>query len=276
MLSAEYIYKIIDIAFEEDMNYGDITTETLISEEQVSEARLIAKENGLICGIEVFKQVFKKLDANMQFDFKIVEGEYVESGTLLGIIKGKTSSILKAERTALNLLQRMSGISTLTYKMSQEIKEYKAKVVDTRKTTVGLRQLEKYAVKVGGGSNHRFNLSDSILIKDNHIQAVGSIIKAINIAKKNIPHTMKIEVEVETLEQLEEALRAKADIIMLDNMDIDTMTKAVKITNGKAILEASGNVSLESIKKIAITGVDIISCGALTHSVKAIDISLKF
>ena len=276
MLNTFYIDEIIKKAFEEDMNYGDITTEALIPNNQISEGKLIAKEKGVLAGQEVFQRAFHILDEKMSVVFIVNEGDVVEAGTLIAIIKGKTKTMLKVERTALNLIQRMSGIATMTYQMVSQVVETNTRIVDTRKTTAGLRALEKYAVRVGGGYNHRFNLSDAVLIKDNHIKAVGSITKAIQTAKDKIPHCMKIEVEVEDLEQLQEAIEAGADIIMLDNMSIEQMKQAVEINAGRTILEASGNVSLSNVKEIASVGVDIISCGALTHSVKAMDISLRF
>lgn len=276
MFNQFHMDRLIEMALTEDMNNGDITTEILIDKNQKSQGKFIAKEDGVIAGLEIVQRVFEKLDPQISFKTYKSDGELVHKQEVFAEIEGPTRAILSGERTALNLLQRLSGIATKTRLLVEEVKETKAKITDTRKTTAGLRVFEKYAVRVGGGVNHRFNLSESVLIKDNHIQAVGSIQKAIEKARENIPHTMKIEVEVETLEQLQEALEAKADIIMLDNMDISTMREAVLITDGKAILEASGNVSREKVKEIAQTGVDIISCGALTHSVKALDISLRF
>lgn len=260
----------------EDMNNGDITTDSLIDEDSVSIAEIIAKENGIIAGLELVKRVFLLLDAGIIFEKSVEDGASLHKGDIIARITGKTKNILKGERLALNLLQRMSGIATETAKYVEALRGFNARLVDTRKTTPGLRTLEKYAVRLGGGHNHRFNLSEAVLIKDNHIQASGSIKEAIKRARKNIPHTMKIEIEVETLEQFEEALNNKADIILLDNMDTSTMKKAVSMNDGKAILEASGNIGLKNLKEIAETGVDVISVGAITHSVKAMDISLKF
>ncbi|WP_058485647.1 carboxylating nicotinate-nucleotide diphosphorylase [Defluviitalea phaphyphila] len=276
MLSKIYIDSIIKRALLEDMNYGDITTDTLISPSQISKGNFIAKEDGVIAGIEVAKRVFKFFDDTIEFEIYKKDGSFVKKGEIIACIEGKTASILKCERTALNLLQRLSGIATMTRNLVKEVEDTKVRIVDTRKTIPGLRVLEKYAVTMGGGYNHRFNLSDGVLIKDNHIFAVGGIKEAINKIRNKIPHTMKIEIEVENLEQLKEALDAKADIIMLDNMSLDMMREAVKINNGRALLEASGNITVENVRDIAKTGVDIISCGALTHSVKALDISLKF
>lgn len=264
----------------EDMNNGDITTDSLIAEEAVSSGEFIAKENGVIAGLEVMKRVFFLLDPGIVIDNRVNEGDRVKKGDILAVIQGKTKNILKGERLALNLVQRMSGIATETAKYVERLQgldtNARARLVDTRKTTPGLRMLEKYAVRLGGGSNHRYNLSEAVLIKDNHLKACGGIGKAIERAKKSIPHTMKIEVEVETLEQLEEAINSGADIILLDNMDDELIREAVLRNNGRAILEASGNINLTNVRQIAETGVDIISVGAITHSVRVLDISLKF
>lgn len=276
MINAFEIDKIILTGLKEDMPFGDITTDNLIDDNLKSEALLIAKDTGIIAGIDVAKRVFEIMDKKVVFDKRIEDGQRVKNGDIIAQIKGNTKALLKAERTALNLLQRLSGIATKTDILCEKIKGTNAKVVDTRKTTLGLRSLEKYAVKIGGGHNHRFSLSDGVMLKDNHIKAAGGIKEAIQKIKKYIPHTIKVEVETETLEQVREALEAGADIIMLDNMGVDNMKKAVKIISGRAISEASGNVNLDSIFEIAKTGVDIISVGALTHSVSAFDISMKF
>lgn len=276
MVLQHKIDEIIIKALEEDMNYGDITTDTLISDDQKSNAILIAKDKGIIAGCEVFSRVFYLMDKEVVIDFHRKDGDLVEQKDIIAHISGPTKSILKCERTALNIIQKLSGIATMTYSFVNNTNNMPVRIVDTRKTTPGLRALEKYAVRVGGGYNHRFNLSDAVMIKDNHIKAVGSIKKAVEIAKAKIPHTMKVEIEVENLDGLKEALNAEADIIMLDNMTINMMKEAVSIAKGKAILEASGNVDLDRVKEIAETGVDIISVGALTHSVKAMDISMKF
>lgn len=276
MLNAFEIDKIILAGLKEDMPFGDITTDNLIDEASQSEAVLIAKDTGVIAGIDIAKRVFEILDKNVVFKKKIVDGERVKSGDIIAEIKGNTRALLKGERTALNLLQHLSGIATKTMNLCDKIKGTKSKVVDTRKTTLGLRALEKYAVRVGGGNNHRFSLSDGVMIKDNHIKAAGGIKEAVKKIREKIPHTIKIEVETETLEQVKEALEAGADIIMLDNMGGDKIKKAVKIVSGKAVIEASGNVDSDSISAIAEAGVDIISVGSLTHSVSAFDISMKF
>ena len=275
MLNKHIVSKIIENALLEDMNYGDITTDSLIEDSVIGEAIITTKENGIIAGLSVAEMVFKILDQEITFVPKVKDGSEVSKGDDIAIIKGSLKNIIKGERTALNFLQRLSGIATLSRRYADVVKNYPAKVVDTRKTTPGLRALEKYAVKMGGCYNHRFNLSDTVLIKDNHIKAVGGISQAIEKCRINIPHTVKIEIEVETIEQLMEALVAKADIILLDNMDIETMKKAFEITAGRAILEASGNISEEKLEDIAAIGIDIISVGALTHSVKAMDISLN-
>jgi nicotinate-nucleotide pyrophosphorylase (carboxylating) len=259
----------------EDMTSGDITTDSLIDEESFSKGEFIAKEDGIIAGLEIMKRVFFIVDAGIIIDCRVKDGDRVKKGEVLAVIKGKAHYILKGERVALNLLQKMSGIATETAKYADALQGLKTRMVDTRKTTPGLRILEKYAVRVGGGYNHRFNLSEGVLIKDNHIKAIGSIQKAVEKVKGNVPHTMKIEIEVETLEQLEEALNSGADIIMLDNMSLEMMREAVLRNKGRAILEASGNVNLARVRQIGETGVDIISVGAVTHSVKALDISLK-
>ncbi|HPD00453.1 MAG TPA: carboxylating nicotinate-nucleotide diphosphorylase [Acetivibrio sp.] len=267
--------RIIMNALKEDIPSGDITTDNIIDEASESEAVLISKAEGVIAGLDVAKRVFMLLDDKIVFEKKVDEGQRVKYGDTIAVIKGNTRAILKAERTALNLLQRLSGIATATRKLVDRIEGLHAKVVDTRKTTPGLRILEKYAVRVGGGYNHRFSLSDGVLIKDNHIKAAGGIKNAIERVREKIPHTLKIEVETETIEQVLEAIDGKADIIMFDNMGLDKMREAVKIINGKIITEASGNVTLDTIYDIASTGVDIISVGGLTHSVHSFDISMK-
>ncbi|MCY6957265.1 carboxylating nicotinate-nucleotide diphosphorylase [Clostridium brassicae] len=268
------IDKVLINALKEDSLYGDITTDSVIGEDSTCCVDLIAKENGLIAGIEVFKRVFQIL-GNVNIDLFVDDGSAVEKSQIIGVIKGNTRNILTGERLALNLLQKMSGIATITKSFVDELKGTKTKLLDTRKTTPNLRMLEKYAVKIGGGVNHRSSLSDGILIKDNHISAAGGIKNAVSLVKNNVSFVRKIEVEVETINQVYEALEAEADIIMLDNMDIETMTKAVKIINKRAIIEASGNVNLSTVKSIANTGVDYISTSKITHSAKALDISMK-
>lgn len=276
MIAKDIVIDFIKRSFQEDVGTGDITTISTIHEGTQISGRFIAKETGIICGLIIAGEVFKYADENIKFLCNYKDGDEVKKGDIIATIEGDAIPILTGERLALNLMQRMSGIATNTHFAVKQIEGYNAKITDTRKTTPGLRVFEKYAVKAGGGSNHRFNLADGILIKDNHIKAAGSIANAVEAAKNNAPHTLKIEVEVESIKQLQEALDAGADIIMLDNMDNETMTKAVETANKRVILEASGNMGEKDLKEVAKTGVDVISIGALTHSVKALDISLKF
>lgn len=265
---------IIKNALNEDMQYGDITTESIVGSGQKAIVDLIAKEDGIIAGVEIFKRVFYILrDAEVLF--YVQDGDEIKKGDKLAEISGNTKTLLSGERVALNFLQRMSGIATLTKNFLQKLEGTDVKLLDTRKTTPNMRIFEKYAVKIGGGTNHRFGLNDGVLIKDNHIDAAGGIKNAIDLVRKNAPFVRKIEVEVETLTQLKEALECSADIIMLDNMDIETLKTSVEIINGKAQIEASGNVTLDTIDSIAKTGVNFISTGALTHSFKVLDLSIK-
>ena len=270
------IDEIIINALKEDIGTGDITTNTTIPEDKTAFGRFIAVEDGIICGLDVCERVFKILDENIEFTPNKKDGESVAQGEIIAAVAGNARNVLTAERTALNILQRMSGIATQTAKAVEQVAGTKAKIADTRKTTPGLRVLEKYAVKIGGGTNHRFNLADGILIKDNHIVAAGGIINAVERARANAPHTLKIEVECETMKNVGDAITAKADIIMLDNMSNEDMKKAVDFINGRAVTEASGNMGDKDSRAVAETGVDIISIGALTHSVRSLDISLKF
>ena len=274
-LLQSYVDNIITTALNEDINYIDVTTDYLIDDNSVSEAYYIAKDNGVLCGIEIAKRVFEILDESIVFDIKIKDGEEVKKGDIIAEMKGSTKNLLKGERTALNLLQHLSGIASATNRCVKLVEGTNARITDTRKTLPGLRALQKYAVTVGGGKNHRFNLSDGAMLKDNHIDAGGGITKAITALREKIGHMVKIEVEVRNLDELREALDAKADIIMLDNMSYADMKKAVEITDGRALLEASGNVTEENIRETAETGVDIISLGALTHSVRCFDISMR-
>lgn len=276
MLDNLYMDELILAALKEDIPLGDITTDNIIAPGSRSGAVLLAKQDAVIAGLDVFERVFKLLTADMAFKRKIEDGQQVKKGDIFLEFEGNTSAMLRGERTALNFLQHLSGIATKTFEFSSKIKDMPVRVVDTRKTVPGLRYLAKYAVKMGGGQNHRLCLSDGVLIKDNHIKAAGGIKSAIHQVRGRIPHTIKIEVETETLDQVAEALEGGADIIMLDNMSPDLMKQAVKLINKRAVVEASGNVSLESVYTIAATGVDIISVGELTHSVKAVDISMKF
>lgn len=262
-------------ALKEDMPLGDITTDNLIAPNAATKASLLAKQPGIIAGLDVAERVFKLLDKDVSFRRKIEDGVEVQEGDIIAEIEGNTRALLKGERTALNLLQRLSGIATKTHEFVKKVEGLPVKIVDTRKTTPGLRYLEKYAVKVGGGSNHRFCLSDGVLIKDNHIAAAGGIKKAVELARNSIPHTIKIEVEVENLEMVQEALESGADIIMLDNMSLEQMREAVAVINKRAVVEASGNVNMNTVYDIANTGVDIISVGSITHSVSAFDISMR-
>lgn len=259
---------------QEDIGFGDVTTMSTIPEEAQGVGILYAKEAGVIAGLPVAQLVFETVDPALSFTALVKEGARVEKGEQIAEVSGSVRSILSGERLALNLLQRLSGIATRTSQYAQAVAGTKARVVDTRKTTPGLRMLEKYAVRVGGGHNHRYALYDAVMIKDNHIKGAGGIAQAVAAARAAIPHTMTIEVETETLDQVQEALDAGADIIMLDNMPLDEMKQAVALIGGRAVVEASGGVTLETIRAIAETGVDVISVGALTHSVKALDISL--
>ncbi|WP_010279331.1 carboxylating nicotinate-nucleotide diphosphorylase [Paenibacillus senegalensis] len=261
----------------EDIGSGDVTTEATIPVESQSVGILHVKESGYIAGLPVAEEVFRIVDSSLQFNAAIAEGDFAEKGTIIAKVQGATRSILTGERLALNLLQRMSGIATRTRQFVEQTTGTKARLVDTRKTTPGHRMLEKYAVKVGGGHNHRFGLYDAVMIKDNHIVGAGGIAPAIRAARAYIPHTMKIEVEVENLAQLEEALAEQPDIIMLDNMTPELMKKAVQLSKSHSphiIIEASGSINLENIRAVAETGVDVISVGRLTYSVNALDISL--
>lgn len=276
MLTNPLVTQIIAMALNEDVGTGDITTETTIPADKTAFGRFIAKESMVICGLEIAELVFHTVDKDVKFTPNCHDGDFVEKGFVIAEVSGNARNVLTGERTALNLMQRMTGIATRTSEAVKCVEGTNAKIADTRKTTPGLRVLEKYAVRVGGGSNHRFNLADGILIKDNHIAVSGGIINAVKNARASAPHTIKIEVEVENKEQLMQALEAKADIIMLDNMSNEEMAECVKIVDGRAMLEASGNMGDKDLSAVAKTGVDIISIGALTHSVKAADISLKF
>lgn len=267
--------KIIERGLLEDIGTGDITTKSIIPSNLKAKGIIKTSEEGVVAGLGIACLVFKKLDSDITFQEKIKDGTKVARGKVLAEITGPARTILKGERVALNFLQRMSGIATITSKFCQEVKDFPARIVDTRKTTPGLRILEKYAVRMGGGYNHRFGLYDAILIKDNHIAVAGGIKSAVNSVRKQISHTVKIEVEVENISQFQEALEMKVDIIMLDNMNLDTMKEAVKMAKGKVLIEASGGITLEKARKIAQTGVDLISIGALTHSVKSLDISME-
>ncbi len=274
-LTQFYIDDLIKRAITEDINYIDVTSDYLLDDDNMAEADFIAKDDGILAGIDIALRTFILIDEKIVCTSFKKDGDLIKKGDVIATVKGKTKSILKAERTSLNLLQHMSGIATMTNRCVELVKGTKASIVETRKTLPGLRPIQKYAVVVGGGRNHRYNLSDAAMLKDNHIDSYESLTDAVNTLRKKVGHMVKIEVEADSFERLNEALEVKADIIMLDNMTCEQMAEAVKIANGRALLEASGNITLQNIAEVAKTGVDIISLGALTHSVKAFDISLK-
>ena len=276
MINSIYVDNIIKTALLEDINYLDTTTDYLIDEDQENTARFLAKADGVLCGIDVALRVFTILQ-EQGFEAKVYkhDGDVLEKGDIIAEIRGKTRTLLKGERTALNLLQHMSGVATATGQAVKAIEGTNASIADTRKTLPGLRPLQKYAVTVGGGKNHRYNLSDAAMLKDNHVDAGGGIASAVAKLRQKLGHMTKIELEVRSLDELGQALEAGVDVIMLDNMSCEEMREAVAITNGRALLEASGGITAETLRAIAETGVDIISMGALTHSVTALDISLK-
>ena len=267
---------IILRSLEEDAPFGDITTDVTVAGDATASGVFRAKESGVLCGIDIARRTFELVGGEVAFVKKKADGDLLEKGDIVAEISGNAASILMGERTALNLMQRASGIATATRRAMQAVEGTQARITDTRKTMPGLRKLDKYAVRAAGAVNHRFSLSDGILIKDNHIAAAGGIAPAVRAAKLKAPHTLKIEVEVESLDGLREALEAGADIIMLDNMSCALMREAVELTAGRAVLEASGNMGERDLAEVAATGVDLISIGGLTHSVKALDISLKF
>lgn len=262
-------------ALKEDITSEDVTTNAVMPEAKQGKVDLICKEDGIICGLEVFERVFKLLDENTVFETELQDGDEVKNGDLMGVVKGDIRVLLSGERVALNYLQRMSGIATFTRSLAKELEGSRTKLLDTRKTTPNMRPFEKYAVTVGGGYNHRYNLSDGVLLKDNHIGAAGGIRQAVYMAREYAPFVRKIEIETENLEMVSEALEAGADIIMLDNMDDETMKEAVKMIDGRAETECSGNVTKERLAAIREIGVDYVSSGALTHSAPIMDISLK-
>ena len=267
--------ELILSALREDITSEDITTNSVMREYQLGEVELICKQDGVIAGLDVFKRTFELLDSKTKVTFTKKDGDTVKNGDKIGVVRGDIRVLLSGERTALNYLQRMSGIATYTRSIADLLKGSKTKLLDTRKTTPNMRVFEKYAVKVGGGCNHRYNLSDGILLKDNHIGAAGSVAKAIEMAKEYAPFVRKIEIEVENLEMVKEAVEAGADIIMLDNMTPDEMREAIKIIDGRAQTECSGNVTKENVARLVSVGVDYISSGALTHSAPILDISMK-
>lgn len=267
--------RLIKQALEEDIGNEDVTTNSVMKGYKKGTVKLICKQDGVICGLNVFERAFKLLDENTQFKYYVNDGDLVKKGQLLAIVMGDIRVLLSAERVALNFLQRMSGIATYTRSVALLLEGSGTKLLDTRKTTPNMRVFEKYAVRVGGGYNHRYNLSDGVLLKDNHIGAAGGVKKAVEMAREYAPFVRKIEVEVENLEMCREALEAGADIIMLDNMSVEDMKTAVKMIGGRALTECSGNVTLENIVKIKEAGVDYVSSGALTHSAPILDLSLK-
>lgn len=267
---------IIRQALAEDIGQGDVTTRSVVSSAARASARLVAKESGRLCGLPVFCRVYGLLDPAVEVRLEAGEGDDVQKGDLIALLRGPAQSLLTGERVALNFLQHLSGIASRTALAVSQVAGTKARIVDTRKTTPGLRILEKYAVRVGGGSNHRYNLADGVLIKDNHIQAAGGITLAVRMARIAAPHTLRVEVEVENSGQIAEALTAGADIIMLDNMDLAGIQAAVAQIGGRALVEISGNMGDRDLAPLAATGIDLISIGALTHTVRALDISLRF
>ena len=278
-ISAFEVERILKSALAEDVGSGDVTSLSTVPPGRTISGRYIAKEDGVLCGLEVVARAFALLDASIAFTALAADGDRVRKGDVIATVSGDARAILAGERVGLNLLQHMSGVATQTARAVAAVAGTGAKIVDTRKTTPGLRVLDKYAVRMGGGGNHRFNLADGVLIKDNHIVAAGGIAAAVAAARARAPHSLKIEVEVETLEQLREALEAGADIIMLDNMPTEMMREAVRLVAGRALTEASGNMGDKTdaeLRAVAETGVELISIGALTHSVRALDISLKF
>jgi nicotinate-nucleotide pyrophosphorylase (carboxylating) len=267
--------RLIDMALREDLGPGDITTESVVPETLWARAEFIAKEEGVVAGLPVAGRVFRRLDPETEFWAEVAEGSAVKAGAVLAVVAGRARTILTGERVALNFVRHLSGIATRTRRLVAAVEGLRAVVLDTRKTTPGLRALEKYAVRAGGGRNHRFGLFDGILIKDNHIRAAGGIREAVARARARAPHTLKVEVEVQSLNEVEEALAAGADIIMLDNMPVAAMREAVRRIGGRALVEASGGITEENVREVAATGVDFISAGTLTHSARALDISLE-
>jgi len=274
MLSNFYIEEHVKQALQEDIGFGDVTTESIITEDKIFEAKLTSRADGIVCGLEVFKTVFKVLSDNVEVKLLFKDGDKIRKGDILATLKGAGKYLLLGERVSLNYIQRMSGIATETCKYQDAIGNLPCKIVDTRKTTPNFRAFEKYAVKCGGGALHRFNLSDCAMIKDNHIKVAGCVTEAVKKVKANLSHAHKIELECDTLEQVKEALPLGVDIIMLDNMDLDTMKKAVELINHRAIVEASGNVNLQTVRAIAECGVDIISSSAIVAKAPALDLGL--
>ncbi len=274
MLNLRSLDPLIDLAFDEDIGIGDITTEATVPPTQEGIGTLLAKSSGIVAGLPVAERVFARLDAKLTFRTLVSDGDAVKAGTPIAEVQGSAKTILVGERTALNFLQRLSGIATLTAQFVEAVSDYDTKIVDTRKTAAGWRAVQKYAVGVGGGSNHRFGLYDGVLIKDNHIVAAGGVENAVRRAREIVPHTAKIEIEIETVDQVDEALAAGADILLLDNMPLGIMRGVVQEVGDRVITEASGGITLDQVQAVAATGVDLISVGALTHSAMPMDISL--
>lgn len=274
MLSKFYVEDHVKSALMEDIGYGDITTENLAGENDFLKAELNTRSEGVLCGCNVFKTVYKILSDDVEIKFYFKDGDIIKKGDKIADLEGPAKDLLMGERVSLNYIQRMSGIATETRKYQDAIAPYSAKIVDTRKTTPNFRAFEKYSVKVGGGALHRFNLSDCAMIKDNHIRLAGSLTNAVNKLRESISHAHKIEVECDTIDQVKEAIEVKADIIMLDNMPVETMKKAVELINHQAIVEASGNVNLSTVNAIASTGVDIISSSAIVAKAPTLDLAL--
>lgn len=262
-------------ALNEDIGFQDITTESIVDEAHRSQAEIMAKQEGMIAGLEVVETVFRLLNPEVEFSTKVKDGDKVNPGQIIAAVYGPTRTLLAGERTALNFLQHLSGIATATARAAELVRGHACRIVDTRKTTPGLRMLEKYAIRVGGGHNHRLGLYDAVLIKDNHIEAAGGITQAVAKVREHVGHMVKIEVEAESLEQVAEVLETKAEVIMLDNMGPELMAEAVKLIAGKAMTEASGGITLDNLQTVAETGVDLISLGWLTHSAPVLDISMN-
>lgn len=275
ILPAFYVDEVIKNAIKEDINYIDEATAFVIPEGSVTSARFVSKADGVLCGIEIAARVFELLDSDVAVELYKKDGDEIKKGDVIARFKGKTQALLMGERTALNLVQHLSGVATQTHTAVKLVEGTGVSIADTRKTLPGLRAMQKYAVTCGGGKNHRFNLSDAAMLKDNHIDAGGGILKTVEKLREHIGHTVKIEVETRNMDEVKEALEAKADIIMLDNMTADEMAECVKCIGGRALTEASGNITLENIREKAQSGIDIISMGSLTHSVTAFDISMK-
>ena len=272
------VSRIVELALEEDAAFGDVTSDLTVPPDRQCSGQFLAKADGVVSGLDVVREVFRQVDPGVVFEAQVADGDHVRAGQILGRIRGRARSVLLGERVALNFLQRLSGVATATARYVAAVQGTRARVIDTRKTTPGMRQFEKSAVRHGGGHNHRIGLADGILIKDNHLAAIGGpdrITKAVAGARAEAPHPLRVEVEVTNLDELREALNAGADAVLLDNMTVDEMAEAVRITAGRAVLEASGGITLDTIRAVAETGVDLISAGALTHSSPALDISLE-